>query len=163
MIICTKGILSVQEDVCGGTSLTCSSVSGSQYIHGAALVLRNRSSNSLAGGSSGLSTERKLMDKKKNIEQRIIHQRRYLAKKKFITWQAIQCFTHCQCNEQNDDYGDWESNIGVYYMCTFYFAKQLQAENELLMLKQYISPHTFFLHLPLFALPSLLASPVPVA
>lgn len=35
-------------DVC----LTCSSVSGSQYMQGAAFVFRNRSSRSFAGGSS---------------------------------------------------------------------------------------------------------------
>lgn len=35
--------------------LTCSSVSGNQYIQGAALVLWNRSSRSFTGGSSGLS------------------------------------------------------------------------------------------------------------
>lgn len=38
---------------------TCSSVRGSQYIHGAALVLRNKSSNSLAGGSSPFSAGRR--------------------------------------------------------------------------------------------------------
>ena len=31
---------------------TCSSVSGSQYIHGVALVFLNKSSSSLAGASS---------------------------------------------------------------------------------------------------------------
>lgn len=40
--------------------LTCSSVRGSQYIQGAALVLWNRSSRSFTGGSSGLSEKNKM-------------------------------------------------------------------------------------------------------